>query len=233
MNRFLKTTVLLASAALACASCKFVSVKGGWGSEGVLVASDSLVTKSIDVDDFKSLRIDVPCDMKFTVGEKSVSVYAADNLVDALAFEVDSTGCLSISTPDYSSLRNVRKVVFNVSAPSLEGLYINGASDVELEGDIVARSFSLDINGAGDIEADSIKAQDVSVSVRGAGDIDIENLDCENLTVGVSGAGDCTFAGRADNADIDVRGAGDVDISELDVRNLQKSVKGAGTVRTK
>lgn len=232
MNRLLRIAVLLAAAALACTSCKFVSVKGGWCSDGVLVASDSLVTRDVKVEDFKSLSVNVPCDVKFSTGPKSVSVHAAGNLVDALAFDVDSTGCLSISTPGYSQIRNARTVVFTISAPTLEGLTIKGASDVELEGSLVADSFLIDISGAGDVEADSIKASQVSVNVRGAGDIDIEDLDCGSLTVSVSGAGDCTFAGRADSADIDVRGAGDVDISELKVQTLSKSVKGAGTVRT-
>ena len=212
MNRLLRIAVLLAAAALACTSCKFVSVKGGWCSDGVLVASDSLVTRDVKVEDFKSLSVNVPCDVKFSTGPKSVSVHAAGNLVDALAFDVDSTGCLSISTPGYSQIRNARTVVFTISAPTLEGLTIKGASDVELEGSLVADSFLIDISGAGDVEADSIKASQVSVNVRGAGD--------------------CTFAGRADSADIDVRGAGDVDISELKVQTLSKSVKGAGTVRT-
>lgn len=232
MNRLLRIAVLLAAAALACTSCKFVSVKGEWCSDGVLVASDSLVTRDVKVEDFKSLSVSVPCDVKFSTGPKSVSVHAAGNLVDALAFDVDSTGCLNISIPGYSQIRNARTVVFTISAPTLEGLTINGASDVELEGSLVADSFLIDISGAGDVEVDSIKASQVSVNVRGAGDIDIEDLDCESLTVSVSGAGDCTFAGRADSADIDVRGAGDVDISELKVQTLSKSVKGAGTVRT-
>lgn len=235
MKRLLRTGALLAAAALACTSCKFVGVKGSFcdHGDGVLVASDNLITKDIEVSDFKSLDVNLPCDVKFSVGEKSVSVYAADNLVEALAFEVDSCGRLCVSVPDYGSIRKARTVVLTISAPSLEGVTVNGASDIELEGKIVASEFYIDINGAGDVDADSIKASKVSVDVRGAGDIDIDNLDCESLSVSVNGAGDCTFAGRADNADIDVRGAGDVDITELRVLNLSKSVKGAGTVRTR
>lgn len=234
MNRVSLAGALLVAAALSCTSCKFVSYKGGdFCSGGTLVASDSLVTRSMEVGDFKSLKVEVPCDVKFSTGPKSVSVHAAGNLVDALAFEVDSTGCLGISTPGYSQIRNAKTVVFTISAPTLEGLTINGASDVELDGSLVADSFIIDISGAGDVEADSIKAANVSVNVRGAGDIEIGDLDCDALSVSVSGAGDCTFAGRADSADIDVRGAGDVDISELNVKDLTKSVKGAGTVRTK
>ncbi len=233
MKRTFSAGALLVVAALFCTSCKFVSYKGeNFSRGGVLVATDSLVTRSFEVDDFKSLSVNVPCDIRFTPGPKSVSVHAAGNLVDALAFEVDSTGCLGISTPGYRQILNARTVVFTISAPTLEGLTIKGASDVELEGNLVADSFMIDISGAGDVEADSIKASQVSVNVRGAGDIDIENLDCDSLSVNVSGAGDCTFAGRADSADIDVRGAGDVDISELKVQILSKSVKGAGTVRT-
>lgn len=79
MKRLLKTGALLAVAALACTSCKFVGVKGSFcdHGDGVLVASDNLITKDIEVSDFKSLDVNLPCDVKFSVGEKSVSVYAA------------------------------------------------------------------------------------------------------------------------------------------------------------
>ena len=233
MNRFLKAGILLAATAAACTSCMFVRVSGDYEPGAVLVASDRLVSRNFKVDDFKSINVNLPCDVKFKVGQKSVSVYAPDNFVDALAFEVDSTGCLDIGIPRNPVLKNFKTVIFTVSAPTLEGLKVNGASDVELEGRIVAPEFFIDINGAAEVEADGIRASKVSVRVRGAGDVDIEDLDCENLELSVSGAGDCTFAGRADNADIEVKGAGDVDLTELRVKNLTKSVKGAGTVRTR
>lgn len=235
MNRFVKLGVLLSAASLMYVSCRFVSYKGdlpGCGNN-VLVASDSLITRSIDVDDFTSVNLNVPCDFNFSVGEKSISVYAADNVVEALEFRTDSTGCLNVSIPGSPTLRRVKKLVFTVSAPVLEGIRVNGASDVKLEGNLVAENFALEINGAGDVDADGLQAGDVKVEVNGAGDINIDDLDCRSLTVSVSGAGDCTFSGRAENADIKLRGAGDVDIENLEVDNLQSSVKGAGTVRRK
>ncbi len=233
MNRFLRTGVLLAVAAAACTSCKFVGVSGGYDPGAVLVASDSLVTRSFEVDDFKSIDVNIPCNVKFRVGQKSVSVYAAANFVDALAMAVDSDGCLDISIPGKASIRNAKTVEVSISAPSLEGIKVRGVSDVDLEGRIVAPEFFVDINGTADFEADGIRAPKVNVSVRGAGDIEIEDLDCDSLAVKVNGAGDCTFAGRAESADIEVHGAGDVDLTELRVQNLSKKINGAGTVRTR
>ena len=53
---------------------------------------------------------------------------------------------------------------------------------------ISAEDFSLDINGAGDVEIDGLKASGARITINGAGDCDIENLDCKTLKVGINGA---------------------------------------------
>lgn len=63
---------------------------------------------------------------------------------------MDSTGCLGIGIPRNPVLKNFKTVIFTVSAPTLEGLKVNGASDVDLT-ELRVKNLTKSVKGAGTV----------------------------------------------------------------------------------
>jgi hypothetical protein len=153
-----------------------------------------------------------------------VSVTLDDNLFDNLILEVDH-GVLVIGWdeschPDVDAL-------MKLDLPKFTHLQINGAGDVEIEGfdggdfefelngacDLKAAGkldeLEIDLRGAGNVEAEKLKARKVDVTIAGAG-----NVECwaeDEIRAVVNGVGEITYAGDPAKQKTSVHGIGSID----------------------
>lgn len=228
----MKKIITLAVVVLVSA-CNFISVKGvsamnSSASVEVIAPSHNIVTKDIPVAEFTSLKVNLPCEIKYSTGAPSCQIVAPDNVIEhIMAYVEDRQLVLEL---DKVRLRNYSELEISISSWALCGLYINGAADFETNGKICAEDFECVVNGACDIEIDGIIAENINVTINGAGDIDVAGIDSKTVTAQINGAGDCELSGKTDTATLTIAGAGNIDIEHLNAGNVISSVKGIGSI---
>ena len=87
---------------------------------------------------------------------------------------------------------------------------------------------ALTVSGAGDVEADGLKAPRLDLTIGGAGRINLNHLSVESLLLTIGGAGDVTLSGKADTAVIVISGAGNVQAPDLKIQTADVRVPGLG-----
>ena len=87
---------------------------------------------------------------------------------------------------------------------------------------LTAKSFTLNMSGAGDVDAKIHDAQTVKVGISGAGDADLDLYSCGDVYVRTSGAADVTLKGDAETFDFSKSGSGSVENDKLKVANPNK-----------
>lgn len=193
------------------------------------------VSKTYEIGDFTALEVNVPCDIEYLPANFSTPALriSARNEEALSAIKVEQTDhVLMIKAEAANILKNLRSIEVYVSSKKLNSLKINGAGDFEASEGIKAdESFSVQVNGSGDIEIDGLRVPHFSLLVNGAGDCEFSELNCKHIDIQINGAGDCELEGRTESINVKVNGAGDVDISHLKADRVNSAIRGAGSVR--
>ena len=160
-----------------------------------------------------------------TAPEVSCVVTGDDNIVPILVTEVRD-GVLHVETK--KSYRTKVPLELKLSAPAIHRLTVSGAGDVEMDG-FRGDDLVVNVSGAGDVVLKAVQGAKLSLDVSGAGDVEAHGT-VTALVVELSGAGDLDLDGlKTATATVDVSGVGS---AELDVsKELVANVSGAGSVR--
>lgn len=225
MKRIIRIAAITIAASTLC-SCKFIkinssaldcSAKDLFGSilygEPVSANGSPTQTMSYTVGGFTRVIMDGAYEMKYSTGEPSLRISAPEKVISHLVVK-EEDGVLHITT-DGTRIRDWGDVDAWLSAPSLNGMEINGAADFEADALVCNGEFSMEINGAGDVDIDNIQAGDIKIEVNGAGDVDLKRIRTGDVKIEVNGAGDVELGGSAVNVDIELNGTGEIDIREL------------------
>ncbi len=159
-------------------------------------------------------------------GEQRVRITGDDNIVPKIETRV-SGGKLIVEHDGL--LRPELELLVEVWVPSLEGVEVSGAAEIDITG-LSGERFELDLSGAGDAEL-SGRVELFSADISGAGKLAAKGLTAKTVELDMSGAGQAeVFAEQS--LDIDVSGAGEVDYwgSPPEVR---QDVSGAGSIRAR
>jgi Putative auto-transporter adhesin, head GIN domain len=176
-------------------------------------------------------RLDVSGDINVDVvpGDSGdVEVTAGEKVIDRVVTEA-SGGVLHVGIRDRGIVIGpdpFDDVRVQVSAASLDGIRVEGSSDLKL-GRIDRDELSIEVNGSGDIEA-SGTVGNLIATIEGAGDAHLFDLEAKTATVTVQGAGDAEL-NVTDKLDVTVQGAGD--IRYRGNPSIRQSVQGAGDIR--
>ena len=225
----MRKALLFISAALLLSSCTFVRI-GSNALDGMVVGSGNTVTETFSVAPFESITIRFAGDVEYTPGVEdcSVAVTASDNVIKLLDIFVDD-GTLVLALKDGASVTNSR-IKVNACSPSLSEVKLQGSGDFTTTAPMVTDSFSLTINGSGDIDIDGLECKDFALAINGSGDAIVSNIDCESIAAAIRGSGDIRLSGKADAADISIYGSGDIDIREPETSNLSTTKRGSGDI---
>ena len=93
----------------------------------------------------------------------------------------------------------------------------------------VMRLDSIELTGAGRVEAGQLDAESFRLAVDGAASVDVRNLTATQLDVTASGKPAVTLAGTVDSQTVSLSGAGKYSAADLASRIAAVSVDGAGT----
>ena len=209
---------LFTGQALSAASAKVVSCKG------------EVMVKNLDLKDFTSIEVNGSAQIIISQQEDfEVSVRANKDVFDYLDYKVRG-GTLYIETKDgVNLLARVYDVI--ISLPLVENVRINGSGDLTLKDDYSAdTALTLKVNGAGDLNMDSVEVPALHIQVNGAGDIQVKDADVNTLAVSVNGAASAAVAGKADVAFFKLTGAASMDARHLEAGSIETNRSGVSRI---
>ena len=212
----MKQFLYIAATALVCASCFHVNTNYKGGKNAINGEGD-VISKSFDFKDFDRIVINGHADVDFTQSSTwEVTVRTQENVLEWLDYKVEGT-TLVIETKDHREIRSKTYDIV-IQAPELKKLTVNGASDFNVKGLRMDGDLDVQVNGAGDLDFDSITCNSLSIEVNGAADANLTSVDIlKKLKVQVNGAGDVDITGNAMNVSLEVNGAGDINATGLKV----------------
>lgn len=89
---------------------------------------------------------------------------------------------------------------------------------------------SIDISGAGGVEAPALEAEDFSVVLSGAGNAHLDALDAQRLTAQLSGVGSLEIdEGAVETQQIEISGAGDYRARDVQSAQMTVQLSGVGS----
>jgi len=187
--------------------------------------SKDIDTREYELDSFDEIVISDVFLVNISFGdEPSLKLTIDDNLMDSIGIRIRGDK-LRIGFKD--KICPTKRPALDIVVTSLSSLSTSGAVDMvvsKYRGD----SLSFELAGAGTLEIDG-EVGDFSVNVSGAGEVDARDLIAENVDINMSGAAsaDIFVTGRLD---ADVSGVGSVEYwGNPEKRNTQ--VSGIGSIK--
>jgi hypothetical protein len=213
---------LLATLALLLNACNVNVVRG----------SGSIQQEDRQVSNFEQIVLSIPAQMVLTQGESEIlEISAEENLLPYIETKVEN-GILTIqATPELTMLRPTQEIVINLGAIEVSSVTINGAANIQSES-LSASSLSLTINGSGNIDIGQIEAQNFKATISGSGEMKFGNVIAETTSLNINGNGKYSLAGESVRAQMTINGSGRIETNEFACEDVQVSISGAGNVNT-
>lgn len=157
---------------------------------------------------FDAIRINCSADVYLTQGNnQSVVVETEKRNQDKILTRVQGN-TLVITTKSYISFFTRRLRVY-VEIPTIK---------------------SLEVNGSGNIHANSIQGNDLAIAIKGSGDVNVGALHFDGLTAHIVGSGDLSFSGQVSMLKLSITGSGDAHINNLHGNKADLKVAGSGDI---
>ncbi len=240
--------VLCASALTVLTSCERIASKAfEYAKERVKIELNSfeytdsekwgpVVTRDIEVGNFANVTTLGAVKIVFTQDSVcSLRVEGNEKAIDEYNIEVEN-GELNVRHKSSKGKvdKNTPRMTLYLTAPSLSEIYVEGAGDLNLEGDIVqTEAMTVNISGAGDLDIDNLTCERFDIQISGAGDADIDRLTCEgNVEIEVKGVGDVDANVKCGDLALRISGAGDAEL-DVNCEYLRTYINGAGNVTLK
>ncbi|MCM1450745.1 MAG: DUF2807 domain-containing protein [Clostridium sp.] len=222
-----------------------------------ITPSSRYVTQKVSVGNFTSIRVNTFVDVEYTVGSRSVEVYAPDNMIDYIEAKVEG-GELRIGYKENMNIQGKHNSCVRVSAPAVNNFTTASAGDITIKspiniknaevnlkvlsaGDIKAKSIEaatvrLTTNSAGDIETGSIKADDVALTANSAGDIETGAIAAKNkaeIKSNSAGEIEAPEVVAGNSVEIFANSAGDIEIGAVNTTSTSIATNSAGDIEIK
>jgi hypothetical protein len=220
-----KLVVVLASLVVVLTATVVVLAVGRSGSgSATRVGSGHAVSVVHKTGPFSAVQISGAANAVVRVGAKTtVVVRGDDNIVPLVRAEV-SGGTLVIS--EHGSYTTSRPLTVTVHTPTLTAVRLSGAGNVAAYG-IGAPTFVASLDGAGRFDLRGT-AQSLTLNLAGAGVLDARNLPARSVRANVSGTGTIRVTARR-LLDARVSGTGSIVYSGRPAR-LLTHISGTGTI---
>jgi hypothetical protein len=125
--------------------------------------------------------------------------------------ETEVSGSRLVIKKDNWMVNSNKKVIVNITMPSIEGLGVSGSGQAEI--------------------SDAVKADDLELKVSGSGKLYVNTITAGDLECGISGSGDIVIkgSGTAETAEIQISGSGNYTGESLKVRSAEIHISGSGS----
>lgn len=133
----------------------------------------------------------------------------------------------------------VKKIVINgsgdvtantLNTPGNLELRVEGSGDIDIKS-AKANNIAIEISGSGDINIYQLTGLDIQLNLRGSGDIDIKSISARALNANLAGSGDIALgSGTAKSLRLSLTGSGDID-SRINASTSSVSLNGSGDIK--
>lgn len=193
--------------------------------------SGTLTTQSRDVSGFDTVQINGAGELFIIQGEtESLEIQAEDNIIDELTSDIqENTLVLGYRDPfSRNTIIPTERITYTLTITELSQVTINGAANMEIDS-LETGSLTLIINGAGNISINQLLADNLSVEISGTATIEIGGQTSQQ-SVTIDGAGNY----RADDLQtgsttININGLGNATVWATETLNI--SIDGGGNLR--
>jgi len=178
---------------------------------------------------FTKVSFGVPGNLYIHLGSDYKVVLEGDkDFLAEIETEVTS-GKLVIKKDSWTNFSN-KKVVVNITMPSLEGLGVSGSGQAEVIDALRAGELSLGVSGSGKLFLNDLSAESIDCGISGSGDVIIKgNGSTGEADISISGSGNYTGEMlKIDIADISISGSGSCHCHVTG--SLEAHVSGSGNV---
>lgn len=176
----------------------------------VVRGSGDVITESRTVSDFNNIELNGAGKLIITQSStESLEIEAEENIIDELMSDVQGD-TLSLG---YTSRFWRRSII-----PNRTIIYYLNVIDLD----------EITLNGANELEIDTLDTTSLEITLNGAGRVDIDELLAQNLTVNVAGTGTATIAGQVESQEINIDGAGNYQAGDLQTQNTVIQIDGLG-----
>lgn len=228
-----KSLIIVAAAVMAIATTSCIIEKRP-ASDRAAADAGAVVT-AVKAERFSSLNVSGAVTLILTQGETD-SIRLDGDAKDVARYTVKQDGDkLLIRQKDNISflnrIGNSGKVTVYASTPDLSYIEAAGACSIIMDKPVSFNSLSILVNGASEVDIDSIAVNTLKISSNGASDIDIDHAAVRNGFVSqLNGAGslDAYIVG-AESVSLSAAGAGSCDISLKDCGDVVCSMSGAAS----
>ena len=177
----------------------------------IVRGSGNLTAETRPVSGFNAIRLDGAGRLLISQGmTESLEIQAEDNLIDELTSQVEG-GTLVLGHQE----RRWRKSIL----PTRPIVYTLVVTDLA----------KLTLNGAGDIDLQSLQTDALVLEINGAGNFEITDLTAESLSVNLAGTGSITVSGVVAEQEVSLDGAGSYQAGDLQTRSTAIEINGLGS----
>jgi hypothetical protein len=196
----------------------------------IVNGSGKSITQNRTVANFQYVSLEGLGDIAITQsGAETLTIEAEDNVMPLIKTEVKN-GILSIRFDQKNwqdVIRPSKPIKFALGVKTLSGVELSGAGNIQAP-TLKAGVLAIKISGAGAVKFDKLEATELSTSVSGLGNVELTGAVAKQ-TVELSGAGQYlagNVAGRT--AKITLSGGGNATVWATD--SLDVTINGAGQV---
>jgi hypothetical protein len=178
---------------------------------------------------FTKVSFGVPGNLYIRFGSDFKVVLEGDK--DLLAdIETEVSGGKLVIKKDSWMQNNNKKVIVNITMPSIEGLGVSGSGQAEITDAVKAANLDLGVSGSGKLLINDLAADKIDCGVSGSGDILIKGTgSVGEAEISISGSGSYTGESlKIKSADVSISGSGNCQCNVSE--SLEASVSGSGNV---
>jgi hypothetical protein len=195
------------------------------GSSNIIQGSGNVITDKRKLSTFDKLDLNITADIEYIASDRSrLELTADDNVAAIITSDIRGNTLYIESNRSFSTQSQLSVKIFG--SPGLQGVNIDGSSDVTLQG-ISGDSLEINLDGTGDITAQG-KVSNLTIKVDGSGDVNTKNIQAENVTINVEGSTDVTVTANK-NLDVTIDGVSDVTYYGHP-SSINKAIDGVGEI---
>ena len=183
-----------------------------------IVPSSKYVSRKGNSGDFSAVCTNTAIDIIYTVGPRSIEIYAPDNLINYI--KVSQSGSeIRVNYSENMTINGNHKSYVKISAPAVSRFTTGSAGKITIDSPLTLKgnTVELNVNSAGNIKAKTIDAQTVSLKTNSAGNIETGSLKADEIRLINNSVGNITTGNiiAEQSAKVIANSAGNITLPEI------------------
>lgn len=220
-------------------------------------ASENYITRAVETGAFDAISTSTSVDVIYTqtTGERSIMLYAPDNMIDDVRVKVeDATLKVGMKPNVNQCVIGEHGIEVRVSAPAVRRLEASSSGDIKLtnglnatgdvyvvvgsSGDVIGGTVSctgnvtLKTSSSGDIKFDTVSCKDFRTDASSSGDVKLGDVTCTSFRADASSSGDVEIR-KVVCTDFwaNAGSSGDMEVDMLEARNVFANAGSTGDIK--